>query len=212
MEHKKFPSIPHIWWSDSVQADDIKTNARLSRLQFCDEVVVTEKLDGECTTMYWDYIHARSVDSKHHESRSWVKRFHSTLDIPENMRIVGENMYAEHSISYTKLTSYFYVYAMEMEGFYTSFDTMSDLCDLIGLKTVPVLYRGPFNEKAIKAAWNGVSAFGDISEGYVIRAAGFFAEGDFEAFTAKYVRPNHVQTDEHWMDKPVKKNLLVEVK
>jgi len=37
------------------------------------EVVVTEKMDGENTTMYCDNIHARSIDGRHHPSRDWVK-------------------------------------------------------------------------------------------------------------------------------------------
>lgn len=36
-------------------------------------VVITEKMDGENTTLYRDGLHARSLDSRHHPSRNWVK-------------------------------------------------------------------------------------------------------------------------------------------
>ena len=58
-------------------------------------VIVTEKMDGENTNMYRDRIHARSIDSSHHESRSWVKSFHAQIkdSIPSGVKICGENLY-----------------------------------------------------------------------------------------------------------------------
>ena len=78
------------------------------------EVVVTEKLDGENTTMYTDYIHARSLDSHHHPSRDWVKQLHGEIGykIPVGWRVCGENMYARHSIVYYDLTTYFYGFSI----------------------------------------------------------------------------------------------------
>lgn len=99
-------------WSDSKTSDDkILDSTKCFNKQF---VVCTEKLDGECTTMYRDYIHARSIYSNNHESQTWVKKMHSSIKhlIPENYRICGENMYAKHSIKYDHLTSYFYVFAI----------------------------------------------------------------------------------------------------
>src|SRR3546814_8478297 len=70
-------------------------------------VIVTEKMDGENTTLYRDYIHARSVDGRSHPSRDWVKQFRSGIaaDIPEDWRVCGENLFAKHSIHYTALRS-----------------------------------------------------------------------------------------------------------
>ncbi len=39
------------------------------------QVVATEKMHGENTTLYQDYIHARSLDSRNHSSRNWIKNF-----------------------------------------------------------------------------------------------------------------------------------------
>ena len=73
------------------------------------EVIVLEKLDGENTSLYKDAIHARSLSSGHHPSRTWVKTLQGSMGyrIPEGWRICGENVYACHSIHYTALTSYF---------------------------------------------------------------------------------------------------------
>ena len=48
-------------------------------------------------------------------------------------------------------------------------------------------------------------------EGYVVRLADSFDVGDFSKSIAKYVRAGHVQTDEHWLDKPMVKNELMKI-
>lgn len=179
---------------------------------------MTEKLDGENTSMYRDHIHARSLDSKHHPSRTWVKVLHAQIrfDIPQNWRICGENVYALHSIQYRKLDAYFYVFGIyDDRNHCLSWDDTVEYATMLGLPTVPVLYRGPWDEEKIRACWTGESTAspGDQQEGYVVRVAAAFPydaqdEGEFSKFTAKYVRAGHVVTDQHWLEKPVVPNLL----
>jgi len=78
------------------------------------DVVVTEKMDGENTTLYSDGLHARSVDSRHHPSRAWIKAFHAQWRhlIPEGWRLCGENLFAQHSIHYERLPSYFMLFSI----------------------------------------------------------------------------------------------------
>ena len=45
-------------------------------------------------------------------------------------------------------------------------------------------------------------------EGFVMRNTNSFRYLDFQKNVAKFVRKGHVQTDQHWMSKPVVKNLL----
>ena len=83
MEKQKWPRTPHLPWSPGATSDDKYIES------FDDfrgkQVVVTEKMDGENTTLYTDRLHARSLDSRHHPSRTWVKQWHQTLahDIPQ---------------------------------------------------------------------------------------------------------------------------------
>lgn len=102
-----YPRTPHLPWSPGATADDVRTTD-LSGLAGR-EVVVTEKLDGENTTLYRDGLHARSLDSAHHPSRAWVKSLHGSVAsaIPEGWRVCGENMYARHSLGYDDLDSWF---------------------------------------------------------------------------------------------------------
>src|SRR5690348_10774698 len=104
MLHSKYPSTPYLQFSRSKDPNDSVVD-NIDAIW----VVVTEKMDGEGTTFYNDGYHARSLDSKFHASRSWVAALHGSIahQIPEGMRICGENLYAEHSIRYENLSTYF---------------------------------------------------------------------------------------------------------
>lgn len=45
-------------------------------------------------------------------------------------------------------------------------------------------------------------------EGYVVRLASEFEFKDFSKSVAKFVRSDHVTTDEHWMNKKIVPNKL----
>ena len=111
-QYYKYPRTPHLPWSQGASADD--SLLKDSKLFEGQEVVITEKMDGENTTMYPDHIHARSIDSRHHPSRTWVKSLHGSIAhlIPQGWRLCGENLYAQHSIAYEGLKSYFYLFSV----------------------------------------------------------------------------------------------------
>lgn len=98
----KYSRTFHFPWSKTVASDD-KVLSDISCF-IGSEVVVTEKMDGENTSMYQCVIHARSIDSINHLSRDWVKNFWNEIryNIPVGWRICGENLYAKYSISYKK--------------------------------------------------------------------------------------------------------------
>lgn len=200
----KYPRTPHRLCSLGATSDDVFINCEGSFLG--EEVVVTEKMDGENTSMYREGIHARSLDSVDHPSRHWVKALHSSIarDIPENMRICGENLYAEHSIHYDDLESYFLTFSIWEGNIILSWDDTVEWAGLLGLSMVPVLYRG---------IWDGYLPRDckldlEKQEGYVVRVASSFKVWDFGTNVAKFVRSGHVQTDSHWMEKPIVKNGL----
>lgn len=206
----KYPRTYHLPWSESLINDD-KLIEDMSSLESCDDVVVTVKFDGESCTMYNDYIHARSIHMNPHESRNWVKALHSTIknDIPEKYRLCGENMFAKHSIYYSNLKSYFYLFSVWDDNVALSWDETVEWAKLLGLETVPVLYRGPWNERKIKSLYSDFFD-GNEMEGYVIRTASSFNYNEFSKKVAKFVRKNHVQFgDEHWMHKEIIPNKIL---
>lgn len=204
--HVKYPRTPHLPWSPGADDDDIilDTAAAFEGM----EVVVTEKMDGENTTMYHDHIHARSIDSKYHPSREWVKRLWGSIAhrIPENERICGENMFWVHSIIYTSLESYFLTFSWWEDDVCLDWDETVKRCEKMGITTVPVLYRGVYDEAKIKALYDD-SMYKTV-EGYVIRPTGSFKRAEFQKNIAKFVRKDHVQTDQHWMRSGGERNML----
>lgn len=203
----KYPRTPHLPWSEGATSDDkiLKSIAHFQDMN----VVVTEKMDGENTTLYNDHYHARSLDSKNHPSRNWVKQMHANIahEIPEGWRICGENLYAKHSISYEKLKSYFYVFSVwDDNNNCLSWDDTQEWCSLLGLTTVPVMYEGKWDEELFKS--KKFLKFDHEAEGYVIRNKDKFSYSNFAKNIAKYVRKNHVQTDTHWMELEIVPNKL----
>ena len=97
----KYPRTYHFPFSPGTSSDD-KILHDYSSIEGLKDIIVTEKIDGENTTLYSHAIHARSLDSRHHPSRDWVKGLWGGIrhSIPTSMRICGENMYACHSIKY----------------------------------------------------------------------------------------------------------------
>ena len=167
-------------------------------------------MDGENTTLYHDYIHARSLDSRNHPSRNWVKNYHSKFssEIPEGWRVCGENLYAEHSIHYKSLESFFLAFSVwDNRNFCLSWDETEEYSALLGIKTVPVLYRGIWDEEKIRAI-HKQERDGDQCEGYVVRLSEGFSYGGFRKSVAKYVRKGHLKTTHHWMSKRIIKNEL----
>ncbi len=207
----KYPRTPHLPWSPGVGEDDL-TVWDLSVWEGR-EVVVTEKMDGENTTLYRDGIHARSLSSGHHPSRSWVKQLQQQIGylLPEGWRFCGENLFACHSIFYEELPSYFLLFSIwDDDNCSLSWDETLEWAAMLGLSTPKELYRGNWNEKALRRLALAVDT--QRSEGYVVRRTSGFAYESFGDCVAKWVRSHHVQTDVHWMHAEVVPNGLAEPK
>ena len=210
LEYVKYPRTYHLSFSENLQNDDKKHPDD----SFFDgkEIVASEKIDGECSSFYSNYMHARSVDSKYHESRAWLRALHGRIkhEIPKGFRICGENMYAEHSIRYTHLKSYFYVYSIwDENNCMMSWDETVEWCQLLGLEHVHVFYRGLWSKDAVHKIYEEYCTKSkDPVEGYVIRLPGRIFYKDFKMSCAKWVRAGHVQTEQNWMTKQVVPNEL----
>jgi len=166
-------------------------------------------MDGECSTLTREHSYARSLDSAHHPSRSWLKAFHSTIkdQIPEGWRVCGENLYATHSIHYTNLESYFLAFSIwDEKNNCLPYDEFLEWCQLIGVKWVPVLDVCEFDIENLMNLANSLNT--SVQEGYVVRWSDGFHYTQFSQAVGKYVRAGHVQSDGHWMDKKVIPNEL----
>lgn len=203
MGRYKYPRTRHLPWSPGASHDDLI--AEEVEAFAGQRVIVTEKMDGENTSLYRDHSHARSLDSRHHPSRNWVKGLHGSIahEIPEGWRVCGENLYARHSVAYDSLPSYFMLFSVwNADNRCLDWDSTLEWAELLGLEAVPVLYDGVFDPQWLRELELDL----ERCEGYVVRLASSFSYAQFGASVAKWVRPNHVQTDQHWMHQAIVPN------
>lgn len=195
----KYPRTHHVPWSPGVNDDDrVHDQMQLFEGQ---RVIATLKMDGENTSLYRDGLHARSVDSGSHPSRNWLKAFHARIcgDIPDGWRICGENLFAEHSIRYQGLESYFMGFSVWNDrNECLPWDESLLWFELLGITPVPVLFDGVYDEAVLRKLHQPV-VDGQQHEGWVLRLASGFSYGAFRLSMAKFVRAGHVQTAKHWM-------------
>jgi len=204
-EFVKYPRTPPLPWSPGGTEDDaylVDTAHFEGR-----EIVITEKMDGENTSLYREGCHARSVDGRQHPSRDWVRALHARIapEIPDGWRLCGENVYARHSIAYDDLPSYFLLFSIwNADNECLSWDETLEWASLLELEVVPEWHRGPWNEDFVRS----LEVDEETEEGYVVRLTGAFAFDDFPASAGKWVRPGHVQTGQHWMHAAITPNGL----
>lgn len=207
-KHIKYPRTYHLHWSNMLKDDRIlKDDSHFIGKR----VIVSLKMDGENTTMYNDYIHARSLESASHETRKWVKGLWSRISylLDDNMRLCGENLFAVHSVRYENLKSYFMMFSMWTDNKCLSWDETKEYAQIIGLEMVPVIYDGIYSKEKVIEAF---APYEKKNEGYVVRIADEFNYIDFRRCVAKFVRPEFRQavnnSHGHWISKKVEVNGL----
>ena len=200
----KYNRTFHLNWSPGATSDDKIAPSVESLLNI--DIVITEKLDGSNSAITKGGVYARSHsgytnnpwDSSIIEIQAQIGRH-----IDDGVFLFGENMEGIHSIEYTNLTSYFYLFGVRDGEIWVPWDAVEEYAFLLDIPTVPVLFRGQVkSEKQLKELTEGLckkpSELGGVREGVVVRNAGMFHNDHFSENVMKWVRPDHVQTDEHW--------------
>lgn len=194
---QKYGRTFHLPLSPGATSDD-KIMSSLDGLM-AEDLVVTEKMDGENTTIHAGGTHARSPDSRYHPSRDWLKAFAAGIspDLTPGERIVGENLYARHSVAYHALPSYFLGFAWIVGDEIQAWDLTLARFEELGIRPVPTLYRGPYRT----GLFDELAKALDLTkqEGFVARTANSFLESDMPTRMGKFVRKGHVQSETHWM-------------
>lgn len=202
MTSQKYPRTYHFPFSLGTSSDDRIKYAWQSILE--KELVMTEKLDGENTCLKSDGIFARSHAAP--TRNPWAKNMWELWEQHKNnlgdLHIFGENLYGIHSIEYTHLQHYFYIFGIREGEKWLSWDEVVDYAYILNLPTVPILARGFFSENdltnLIHHTVSEGSRLGGMCEGVVCRNVADFDTATFSENVLKYVRKNHVKTDEHW--------------
>jgi hypothetical protein len=212
----KYPRTSHLPFSPGGTNDD----RRLESLDhfMLEPLVVTEKLDGSNLCMTHDDLFARShAGPPSHPSFDQAKAIHAQVkwNIPHGVSIFGEWCYAVHSIEYQSLPAHFMVFGIrnDVSGIWLSWESVEAQAKLLNLNTVPVLHRfdteipREFQETVERIAAEP-SVYGATREGVVVRFEREFLDSLFHVRCAKWVRANHVQTDDHWKHQEIRKQRL----
>jgi hypothetical protein len=212
----KYPRSFHLPWSPGGTSDD-KRLADVSTL-VGPELVITEKCDGSNLTYTSKAVYSRSHSGPPpHPSFDLAKATHGRIRhlISDGISVFCEYCYAVHSIEYTALPAYSLVFGVrdDVAGTWWDWDMVTAQAAELGLPTVPVLHRGPVStERELEALTTslaaGPSAFGGRREGVVVRLAGSFPDAAFSRSLGKWVRKDHVTTDEHWLHQAIKPQRL----
>ncbi len=188
--HVKPPRTWHLPWSPGRTPDDrILPNLDAFRGE---RVVATLKKDGGNTSLYRDICHGRSVDGRDHAMMHWVKNFHARIahEIPEAWRVVGENLYARHSIAYDDLPSYFLGFQVWNErNVCLPYDETLEWFALLGITPVETIWEGEFDERIVRRLAEEIDL--EAEEGFVLRVARAFTYAEYKTCVGKYVRYGH---------------------
>lgn len=209
----KYNRTYHLPFSPGTTSDDRISKSVDSLLGI--DVVISEKLDGENCGMTNQGVYARSHAT--FTTSPWskeVRQLHSILkhDLSEDVFLFGENMEGIHSIEYSDLTSYFYLFGVRDNFNWISWDEVEEYSYILDVPTAPVLFRGVINtyeelKKIVEDLVSQPSKLGGKCEGIVIRNAASFHNDDFSKNVMKWVRKGHVQTSEHWTKNWTKANI-----
>ncbi len=231
----KYHRTLHLPWSPGATSDDkyMPTAEHLVGK----EAIISEKLDGEnnCLTTEEDGYYARSHGGMPtHVSNRMGRTLHKALrySIDPNLSVFVEYCYAVHSIKYNLgLPSYFFVFGVrdDKTKVWWGWDDVCLMASVLNLPTVPVLWRGVVSSvaelKTLTESYckNQASVYGTaledgsfqtrsdkvtvgIREGVVVKLTESYT--DPSKTLGKWVRPNHVATDQHWREKQVERQEL----
>lgn len=135
----KYPRTLHAQISLGSTSDDrfmpngyLKSFAKLP-------LVITEKLDGQCTSLnrYGCFARSHAAPSYHPWDKPLINRWESIKNDLGDLEIFGENMYGIHSIQYSKLESYYYVFGIRNKDTWLSWEEVKFYSGMLDLPTVP---------------------------------------------------------------------------
>jgi hypothetical protein len=216
---KKYGRTYHYPFSPGTTSDDRINHQYWDDLRKIETVIHTEKLDGENTCMNGIGIFARSHAAP--TLHPWADHLKPKFSmIQEDLRrndieLFGENLYAVHSILYPNLPSHFFMFGVRSLDTWLSWEEVCWYADFFEFPVVPLLDTIDMKSISCEEEYKRIvhqiiskpSVFGSIDsnsgldctrEGIVSRNINEYSVDQFKNNVFKYVRANHVKTDEHW--------------
>ena len=211
---RKYGRTLHYPFSPGTTSDDRINHHYWENISQINKVVHTEKLDGEntCLNQYGVFARSHTAPTIHPWANYLKERWHLIKNDLGDLEIFGENLYAIHSIRYESLAHHFFVFGIRELDQWLSWEEVQFYAALLDFPTVPELrvvepLSQTIFEKTALAIVNQSSSFDSfdvhtqescIMEGIVSRNVESYSVTDFKKNVFKYVRKDHVKTDEHW--------------
>ena len=233
-EFHKYPSTRHLlplYWQSERGTASQRTGRDDTGLSSVDSfldvpLVATVKMDGSNAMLVKDEdnpVRARNGSDAAHESFDHLKQLYWQKDVyselPSHLQVFGEWLYAKHSIKYEgeiALRDYFQVFGVfdTRYNLWLSWPETEYWANKLGFVTTPLVEEHTLDKNFISNEQEFVQHFTEQAErvvdmgheGIVIRWKFPFHYGQFGEALGKYVRPNHVKTDEHWSHKRIEQN------
>ena len=211
---KKYNRTHHFPFSPGTTNDDRINKNYWQHISALSQLVYTEKLDGEnnCINQYGVFARSHAAPTQ----SPWTSYLREKWSLIRNdlktIELFGENLYAIHSIEYSRLTDYFYVFAVRDQDQWLSWEEVNFYAQLLDFPTVPEIMlpqpvsQQEFERQVVQTAQRP-STFGSKDvfentpcsmEGIVVRTTNQYPVHQFSENVFKYVRKNHVKTDTHW--------------
>lgn len=223
---RKYGRTYHYTFSPGTTSDDRINHMYWNHVKKISSIIHTEKLDGENTCIKKIGVFARSHAAPTlHRWADYLKIKWSMIKNDLNdLEIFGENLFAIHSIKYINLEDHFFVFGIRYKNTWLSWEETKFYAGMLDFKTVPeLLIVSPTEQKLYETQIFDIvknqSTFGSLDngsklpcrmEGIVSRNTQEYNVSDFKMNVFKYVRKDHVKTDEHWSSKPRRATLMHE--
>ncbi len=104
-----------------------------------DNLVLTEKLDvqNNCFNKFGVFARSHTAPTKHPWDKPMRERWQLIKNDLGDLEIFGENMYGIHSIAYSQLESFFYVFAVREGDQWLSWEEVKWYSAMLDFPTVP---------------------------------------------------------------------------
>jgi len=213
MDEYKFVKFPKTYWlplGERLYKNERYLNQNELDDLFSGRVNISEKFDGSNVGLSFQQerliLQKRGgfVGEGGHPQygafKEWAnERYHQLSKLPEDMILFGEWLFAKHSIHYTRLPDYFFLFDVWQNGNFLSVEERDTIAEKFGLYVPPSVYEGKIFLNDIPSLIRQSHYSDEIMEGVVVRNP---------RIRGKYVRPDFILGEKHWLKYHLTKNLL----
>ncbi len=182
---------------------------------FLGDVHVSEKLDGANVGISYQQgslilqKRGRFIKEGEHPQygafKDWAyRRYYLFSQLLEDTVLFGEWLFAKHSIHYTRLPDYFFMFDVWQNGIFLPIEERDSIAERLGLYVPPTIYQGFLSLNEIPPLIQQSHYSNESMEGIVVRS---LRNPDLRG---KYVRPDFIRGQGHWSKHKFEKNQLSE--